>query len=97
MASGFGDGSIRQWRAAVVRDASGNFLADGDSVTVIKDLKVKGAGLTLKQGTVIRSIRLTIVLRRSIAAMMESRASFYAPSSCANANSSSQGLLSGIG
>jgi protein PhnA len=45
--------------ARVVRDASGNALADGDSVTVIKDLKVKGAGQTLKQGTVIRSIRLT--------------------------------------
>ncbi len=43
----------------VVRDAAGNALADGDSVTVIKDLKVKGAGQTLKQGTVIRSIRLT--------------------------------------
>lgn len=43
----------------VVRDASGNVLADGDSVTLIKDLKVKGANQTLKQGTVIRSIRLT--------------------------------------
>ena len=43
----------------VVRDAAGNELADGDSVTVIKDLKVKGAGQTLKQGTVSRSIRLT--------------------------------------
>lgn len=43
----------------VVRDASGNALADGDSVVLIKDLKVKGAGQTLKQGTVIRSIRLT--------------------------------------
>ena len=42
-----------------VRDAAGNVLADGDSVTVIKDLKVKGANQTLKQGTVIRSIRLT--------------------------------------
>lgn len=42
-----------------VRDASGNLLADGDSVVLIKDLKVKGAGQTLKQGTVIRSIRLT--------------------------------------
>ncbi|WP_062111031.1 alkylphosphonate utilization protein [Aureimonas sp. AU40] len=41
------------------RDAAGNVLADGDSVTLIKDLKVKGAGQTLKQGTVIRSIRLT--------------------------------------
>jgi protein PhnA len=46
-------------RAAEVRDASGNILADGDSVILIKDLKVKGAGQTLKQGTVIRSIRLT--------------------------------------
>lgn len=42
-----------------VRDASGNVLADGDSVTLIKDLKVKGANQTLKQGTVIRTIRLT--------------------------------------
>jgi protein PhnA len=42
-----------------VRDAVGNLLADGDSVTLIKDLKVKGAGQTLKRGTVIKSIRLT--------------------------------------
>lgn len=42
-----------------VRDAVGNLLADGDSVTLIKDLTVKGAGQTLKQGTVIKSIRLT--------------------------------------
>ncbi|MGK7867315.1 alkylphosphonate utilization protein [Falsiroseomonas sp. E2-1-a20] len=42
-----------------IRDAAGNALADGDSVTLIKDLKVKGANQTLKQGTVIRSIRLT--------------------------------------
>jgi len=41
------------------RDAAGNVLADGDSVTLIKDLKVKGANQTLKQGTVIKSIRLT--------------------------------------
>ncbi|MDP9812504.1 protein PhnA [Rhizobium tibeticum] len=45
--------------ASEVRDASGNVLKDGDSVTLIKDLKVKGANQTLKQGTVIRSIRLT--------------------------------------
>ena len=43
----------------VVRDASGTPLADGDAVVLIKDLKVKGAGQTLKQGTVIRAIRLT--------------------------------------
>lgn len=42
-----------------VRDAVGNLLADGDQVTLIKDLEVKGAGQTLKQGTVIKSIRLT--------------------------------------
>ena len=45
--------------AAEIRDAAGNLLADGDSVVLVKDLKVKGAGQTLKQGTVIRSIRLT--------------------------------------
>lgn len=46
-------------QAPEVFDASGNALADGDSVVLIKDLKVKGAGQTLKQGTVIKSIRLT--------------------------------------
>jgi len=45
--------------AVVVRDAVGNVLADGDQVTLIKDLTVKGAGQTLKRGTLIRSIRLT--------------------------------------
>lgn len=43
----------------MARDAAGNALADGDSVTLIKDLKVKGTNTTIKQGTVIRSIRLT--------------------------------------
>jgi protein PhnA len=43
----------------VVRDAVGNVLGDGDAVTLIKDLNVKGAGQVLKRGTVIRSIRLT--------------------------------------
>jgi len=45
--------------AVEVRDAVGNLLADGDQVTLIKDLTVKGAGQTLKQGTLIKSIRLT--------------------------------------
>jgi protein PhnA len=45
--------------AIEVRDANGNLLADGDQVVLIKDLTVKGAGQTLKQGTVIKSIRLT--------------------------------------
>ena len=42
-----------------VRDANGNLLADGDSVTVIKDLKVKGMAQALKRGTVVKNIRLT--------------------------------------
>lgn len=42
-----------------VRDAVGNLLSDGDQVTLIKDLAVKGAGQTLKRGTLIKSIRLT--------------------------------------
>ena len=41
-----------------VRDANGNMLADGDSVTVIKDLKVKGSSLVVKVGTKVKSIRL---------------------------------------
>jgi protein PhnA len=45
--------------AVEVRDSVGNVLADGDQVTLIKDLTVKGAGQTLKRGTVIKSIRLT--------------------------------------
>jgi protein PhnA len=50
----------RQLAAQVeVRDAVGNLLADGDQVTLVKDLDVKGAGQTLKRGTVIKSIRLT--------------------------------------
>jgi protein PhnA len=44
--------------AVEVRDAVGNLLADGDQVTLIKDLTVKGAGQTLKRGTLIKSIRL---------------------------------------
>src|SRR5689334_8062005 len=44
--------------ARVHRDAVGNVLADGDSVTVIKDLKVKGASSALKAGTKVRNIRL---------------------------------------
>jgi protein PhnA len=43
---------------AVVRDSNGNTLANGDTVVVIKDLKVKGSSIPLKQGTVIKNIRL---------------------------------------
>jgi protein PhnA len=46
-------------QAVEVRDAAGNLLANGDSVVLTKDLKVKGANQTLRRGTVIRSIRLT--------------------------------------
>jgi protein PhnA len=42
----------------VVKDANGNLLADGDSVTVIKDLKVKGSSLVVKVGTKVKNIRL---------------------------------------
>ncbi len=42
-----------------VRDCNGTMLADGDSVTLIKDLKVKGSNVTLKRGTLIKGIRLT--------------------------------------
>lgn len=62
------DEATGEWRPAaeaaasavrVVRDSAGNALADGDAVVLVKDLKVKGTSQTLKQGTVIRSIRLT--------------------------------------
>ncbi len=43
---------------AVVKDANGNVLSDGDSVVIIKDLKVKGTSTTLKMGTKVKSIRL---------------------------------------
>ena len=42
----------------IVKDANGNVLADGDSVTVIKDLKVKGSSSVVKVGTKVRGIRL---------------------------------------
>jgi len=41
-----------------VRDANGNLLQDGDSITVIKDLKVKGSSLVVKVGTKVKNIRL---------------------------------------
>ncbi len=41
------------------KDSNGNILNDGDSVQVIKDLKVKGTSVTLKRGTSIKNIRLT--------------------------------------
>ncbi|KFN47857.1 hypothetical protein N790_07240 [Arenimonas malthae CC-JY-1] len=41
-----------------VRDANGNLLQDGDDVVLVKDLKVKGSSLTLKQGTKVRNLRV---------------------------------------
>ena len=42
-----------------VKDSNGTVLAEGDSVKLIKDLKVKGSSTTLKRGTVVKNIRLT--------------------------------------
>jgi protein PhnA len=43
---------------AVIKDAVGNVLADGDTVTVVKDLKIKGSSTVIKVGTKVRGIRL---------------------------------------
>jgi protein PhnA len=43
---------------ALIKDAVGNVLADGDTVTVIKDLKIKGSSTVIKVGTKVRGIRL---------------------------------------
>jgi len=53
-----GDGDAATAPEEGVRDANGNLLADGDSVTVIKDLKVKGSSLVVKGGTKVKNIRL---------------------------------------
>jgi protein PhnA len=42
-----------------VKDSNGTILNEGDTVTVIKDLKVKGSSSTIKRGTVVKNIRLT--------------------------------------
>ncbi len=44
--------------AKIVKDSNGNILNDGDSVTIIKDLKVKGSSSALKKGTKVKNIRL---------------------------------------
>jgi len=41
------------------KDSNGNILSEGDSVTLIKDLKVKGSSITLKRGTMVKNIHLT--------------------------------------
>jgi len=42
-----------------MKDSNGNVLSDGDTVTVIKDLKVKGSSINLKRGTAMKNIKLT--------------------------------------
>ena len=50
--------SVREEDEAVIKDANGNVLEDGDTITVIKDLKVKGTSLVVKVGTKVKNIRL---------------------------------------
>ncbi|MGL5291019.1 MAG: zinc ribbon domain-containing protein YjdM [Vibrionaceae bacterium] len=50
--------SETQEELRVIKDANGNILQDGDSITVIKDLKVKGSSLVVKVGTKVKNIRL---------------------------------------
>ncbi|MDL2172107.1 MULTISPECIES: zinc ribbon domain-containing protein YjdM [Asaia] len=52
------DGTAQAGDDTTVRDANGNVLADGDTVTIIKDLKVKGSSSVIKGGTKIKGIRL---------------------------------------
>jgi len=50
--------TVEEEAGLIVKDANGNLLSDGDTVTLIKDLKVKGSSTTLKVGTKIKGIRL---------------------------------------
>lgn len=52
------DGNEEESGEPVIKDANGNELSDGDTVTVIKDLKVKGSSLVVKVGTKVKNIRL---------------------------------------
>lgn len=52
------DSNSQAEEGLVVKDSNGNILQDGDSVTIIKDLKVKGASSALKKGTKVKNIRL---------------------------------------
>lgn len=53
------EGATSDEEVNVVKDSNGTVLADGDSVTVIKDLKVKGSSMVIKRGTKVKSIKLT--------------------------------------
>ncbi|MFT4021854.1 MAG: zinc ribbon domain-containing protein YjdM [Acinetobacter sp.] len=52
------EGEVQLEQTDTILDANGNVLQDGDSVTVIKDLKVKGSSLVVKVGTKVKGIRL---------------------------------------
>jgi len=47
-------------KTEIVRDSNGNILVEGDAVSIIKDLVVKGAGFTAKQGTTVKNIRMVL-------------------------------------
>lgn len=49
---------VEETEEKVYRDANGNILTDGDSITVIKDLKIKGSSQVVKKGTTVKNIRL---------------------------------------
>jgi protein PhnA len=51
-------GEEQEPQVVVVKDSVGNVLADGDTVTIVKDLKVKGSSSSIKVGTKVRNIRL---------------------------------------
>lgn len=50
--------NIANYEEEILKDSNGNILQDGDSVSVIKDLEVKGAGKTVKRGTTVKNIRM---------------------------------------
>ena len=50
--------TVEEEQGNVVRDSNGNILSDGDTITIIKDLKVKGSSKVLKMGTRVKGIRL---------------------------------------
>ena len=52
------DSAVSDEQVKQIKDANGNLLQDGDTVTVIKDLKVKGSSLVVKVGTKVKNIRL---------------------------------------
>ena len=56
--SSTGDSAEAADDAKVIKDSTGNVLQDGDTITVIKDLKVKGSSLVVKVGTKVKNIRL---------------------------------------